>query len=495
MRPAADWFSGYKSPFFDEVFGADGKPRKHYMGVVARFNELGLEDFQRRRALTELAFRNQGITFQVYPVSGTGSDDATVPGDPSGPERPFPLDMLPRVIPAAEWKIIEQGLTQRVKALNLFLNDIYNGQHILADGLIPPSLVLNHPAYYRQVHGIKLPHNAFTHVSGIDLVRDEQGEYRVLEDNLRTPSGVSYVLSNRRVMSRAFPQLLSKSRVRLVESYPDTLLRTLQSLSPRDIPEPTVVLLTPGPFNSAYFEHMFLAQQMGIELVEGPDLFVDEGRVWMRTTAGRKQVDVIYRRIDDDFLDPTVFRPDSALGVSGLVKVYREGRVAVANAIGNGVADDKALYAYVPRIIKYYLHQEPILQNVQTFIGAEPGGADYILSHAAELVIKKVDQSGGYGMLIGPHSSHAQIEEYVKRVRQEPHNFVAQPVVGLSTHPTFADDTATFEPRHIDLRPFILTGEDIKVLPGGLTRVALKRGSLVVNSSQGGGSKDTWVLS
>lgn len=482
MKQAAGWFSGYKSPVFDEVFDADGRPRKHYVEVVNRFNELGLEDFQRRRALTELAFRNQGITFQVY-------------GDPSAAERPFPLDILPRVIPAVEWRVVEQGLIQRVKALNLFLNDIYNGQHILSDNVLPPGLVLNHPQYYRQVHGVKLPHAAFTHVAGIDLVRDEKGQYRVLEDNLRTPSGVSYVLSNRRVMSRAFPQLLSKARVRLVEDYPDMLLDTLKSLSPRDVAEPCVVVLTPGPYNSAYFEHMFLAQQMGVELVEGSDLFVDDGRVWMRTTAGRQQVDVIYRRIDDDFLDPTVFRPDSALGVPGLVKVYREGRVALANAIGNGVTDDKALYAYVPRIIKYYLNQEPILPNVETYIGAEPDEADYILSHATELVIKKVDQSGGYGMLIGPHATRAQVAEYIEKVRADPHNFVAQPVVGLSTSPTYAEDTQTFEPRHIDLRPFVLVGESIKVLPGGLTRVALRRGSLVVNSSQGGGSKDTWVLS
>ncbi len=482
MKQVADWFDSYGSDFFDEVFDLGGKPRKHYAEVIARMVALSPDDFKRRQELTELAFRNQGITFAVY-------------GDPSGPERPFPLDILPRIIPALEWKTVEQGLIQRVKALNMFLQDIYNGQHILADGAIPRDLVLKHPAYYRQVHGIKLPHNAFIHVAGIDLIRDEQGKYRVLEDNLRTPSGVSYVLSNRRVMSRAFPQILSKAKVRLVEDYPDTLLRTLRSLSPRDIPEPNVVVLTPGSFNSAYFEHMFLAQQMGVDLVEGSDLFVDEGRVWMRTTGGRQQVDVIYRRIDDDFLDPTVFRPDSALGVPGLVKVYREGRVALANAIGNGVADDKALYAYVPRIIKYYLNQEPILQNVETFIGGEPDGADYILSHAAELVIKKVDQSGGYGMLIGPHSSQEQVQSYVQKVREEPHNFVAQPVVGLSTHPTFAEDTGRFEPRHIDLRPFVLTGEEIKVLPGGLTRVALRRGSLVVNSSQGGGSKDTWVLS
>ncbi len=482
MKQAASWFSAYRSPVFDEVFDQEGKARKHYSEVVNRFEELASEDFERRRTLSELAFRNQGITFQVY-------------GDPSGLERPFPLDILPRIIPASEWRTVEQGLIQRVKALNMFLQDIYNGQHILADGVIPQSLVLGHPAYYRQVHGVKLAHGAYIHVAGIDLIRDEGGQYRVLEDNLRTPSGVSYVLSNRRVMSRAFPQLLSKARVRLVEDYPDMLLNTLKSLSPRNISEPNVVVLTPGPFNSAYFEHMFLAQQMGVELVEGSDLYVEDGRVWMRSTYGRQQVDVIYRRIDDDFLDPTAFRPDSALGVPGLAHAYREGRVALANAIGNGIADDKALYAYVPRIIKYYLNQEPVLQNVHTYIGAEPDGADYILSHAAELVLKKVDQSGGYGMLIGPHSSKEQIAEYVKKVREEPQAFVAQPMIGLSTHPTFCDDTAAFEPRHIDLRPFILVGESIKVLPGGLTRVALKRGSLVVNSSQGGGSKDTWVLS
>ncbi|MDX2005968.1 MAG: circularly permuted type 2 ATP-grasp protein [Meiothermus sp.] len=482
MKQVADWFEAYNSEFFDEVFDQGGKSRKHYAEVISRLVALSPEDFRRRQALTELAFRNQGITFAVY-------------GDPSGPERPFPLDIVPRIIPAAEWKTVEQGLIQRVKALNLFLQDIYNGQHILSDNVLPQGLVLNHPAYYRQVHGVRLPHGAFTHVAGIDLVRDETGQYRVLEDNLRTPSGVSYVLSNRRVMSRAFPQILSKAKVKLVEDYPDMLLKTLRSLSPRDIAEPNVVILTPGPFNSAYFEHMFLAQQMGVELVEAADLFVDDGRVWMRSTGGRQQVDVIYKRIDDEFIDPTVFRPDSVLGVPGLVKVYREGRVALANAVGNGVADDKALYAYVPRLIKYYLNQEPILPNVQTYIGAERDDLEYILAHAHELVIKKVDQSGGYGMLIGPHSTEEQVAEYVKKVREEPHNFVAQPTLGLSTHPTYAEDTAAFEPRHIDLRPFVLVGEKIQVLPGGLTRVALKRGSLVVNSSQGGGSKDTWVLS
>lgn len=476
---ASRWFEGYRSTTFDEVFAETG-PRKHYGETVRRLDELSPEEFVRRKNITELAFRNQGITFQVY-------------GDPSGPERPFPLDMVPRIIPATEWKLLEKGLVQRVKALNLFLHDIYSKQYILSDSVLPPGLVLNHPAYFRQVFGVKLPHQAYTHVAGIDLVRDQAGQYRVLEDNLRTPSGVSYVLSNRRVMSRAFPQLLAKSKVRLVEDYPDLLLSTLRSLSPRDIPEPTVVVLTPGPFNSAYFEHMFLAQQMGVELVEGPDLYVDEGRVWMRTTAGRQQVDVIYRRIDDEFLDPQAFRSDSVLGVAGLVSVYREGRVALANAIGNGVADDKALYAYVPRLIRYYLNEEAILPNVDTYLGSEADGADYMLSHAAELVIKRVDQSGGYGMLIGPHATAPQVEQFMQKVREAPEQFVAQPVVQLSTHPTYCEDTQCFEPRHIDLRPFVLVGQEIKVLPGGLTRVALRRGSLVVNSSQGGGSKDTWV--
>jgi uncharacterized circularly permuted ATP-grasp superfamily protein len=355
-------------------------------------------------------------------------------------------------------------------------------------------MVLGNPAFRREIHGINLAHNAYTHVAGIDLVRGDDGRYMVLEDNLRVPSGASYMLANRRVMTRLFPQLLTGRRVQLVEQYPDMLLRTLQSLSPRDLSHPTVVLLSPGPYNSAYFEHVSLAQQMGIEIVEGSDLYVDDGLVWMRTTQGRQQVDVIYRRVDDDFLDPVVFRPDSLLGVAGLVDVYSQGKVALANAIGTGVADDKAVYAYVPALINYYLNEEPILANIPTYLGSNPEHLAHILSHAHELVIKRVDQSGGYGMLIGPAASEEQVEAYLKNVRYEAGRYIAQPVVGLSTHPTYADDTKRFEPRHIDLRPFVLVGEDITVVPGGLTRVALRRGSLVVNSSQGGGSKDTWVV-
>ncbi|ACO47643.1 circularly permuted type 2 ATP-grasp protein [Deinococcus deserti] len=466
--------------FFDEMFTPQGQVRPHYQGVLSYFRRLGTTEFQRRQALMDLAFRNQGITFTVY-------------GDSAGVERTFPFDPVPRIIPASEWSALEAGLKQRVKALNAFLRDVYSDGQILKDGIIPRELVYTSSNFRREVHGLQVPLGIYTHIVGSDLIRDEQGRYLVLEDNLRSPSGVSYLLANRQAMTRIFPGMFERQGVRTVDHYTTALLGVLSSLSPR-APEATVVVLTPGMYNSAYFEHAYLAQQMGVELVEGRDLFVDGGRVWMRTTSGRTQVDVIYRRIDDDFLDPLTFRRDSALGVPGLVEVYRQGRVAIANAIGAGVADDKAVYAYVPRMIEYYLGEQPLLDNVPTFLGWNPDHLAYMLDNAAELVIKAVGEAGGYGMLIGPAATREETEDFLKNVRANPRNYIAQPVIGLSRHPTFYPDARAFEPAHVDLRPYILVGQEVTIVPGGLTRVALRRGSLVVNSSQGGGSKDTWVL-
>ncbi|WP_102127910.1 circularly permuted type 2 ATP-grasp protein [Deinococcus planocerae] len=467
------------SRFFDEMFGQGGTVRPHYQGIREYLAAQGVEEFGRRHRLLDLAFRNQGITFTVY-------------GDSQGTERTFPFDPVPRVIPASEWAHVEAGLTQRVRALNAFLGDIYSQAQILGDGVIPSELVYTSAHFRREVHGIRVPLGLYTHIVGTDLIRNEQGEYLVLEDNLRSPSGVSYLLANRQAMTRIYPGMFRGQGVRPVGHYTSTLLHLLQSLSPRE--NGTVVVLTPGMYNSAYFEHAYLAQQMGVELVEGRDLFVDAGRVWMRTTGGRRQVDVIYRRIDDDFLDPLTFRPDSALGVAGLVEVYRQGRVAIANAIGTGVADDKAVYAYVPEMIRYYLNEEPLLNNVPTFLGWNPDHLEYMLAHADELVFKGVGEAGGYGMLLGPYATREEVEAYLVKVRSAPREFIAQPVVGLSRHPTFYPDSGEFEPAHVDLRPYILCGQEVTIVPGGLTRVALRRGSLVVNSSQGGGSKDTWVL-
>ncbi|TSA82441.1 circularly permuted type 2 ATP-grasp protein [Deinococcus detaillensis] len=466
--------------FFDEMFTPDGAVRPHYQGVQAYLERLGVPEFERRRSLLDLAFRNQGITFTVY-------------GDSAGTERTFPFDPVPRIIPASEWATLEAGLTQRVKALNAFLRDIYSDAQILKEGIIPSELVYSSSHFRREVHGLKVPLGVYTHIVGSDLIRDEQGNYLVLEDNLRSPSGVSYLLANRAAMTRIYPGMFDSQGVRTVQHYPNELLRVLSSLSPR-APEATVVLLTPGMYNSAYFEHAYLAQQMGVELVEGRDLFVDNGRVWMRTTNGRTQVDVIYRRVDDEFLDPLTFRRDSALGVPGLVEVYRQGRVAIANAIGAGVADDKAVYAYVPQMIEYYLGEKAILGNVPTYLGWDKDQLGYILENASELVIKAVGEAGGYGMLIGPASTQQEVADFLVQVRENPRNYIGQPVVGLSRHPTFYTDSGDFEAAHVDLRPYILVGKDVSIIPGGLTRVALKRGSLVVNSSQGGGSKDTWVL-
>ncbi len=467
--------------FFDEMFEAPQRVRPHYASVLERLNAMGRAEFERRRSISDLAFRNQGITFTVY-------------GDAAGTERTFPFDPVPRVIPADEWDLIERGLTQRVRALNAFLNDVYGAQEILKDEVVPRELVLSCPNFRREVHGVQLPLGVYTHIVGTDLIRDERGQYMVLEDNLRTPSGVSYVLANRTAMTRILPHLFEGQGVRPVQHYTTALLELLRSLSPRDIEDPTIVVLTPGQYNSAYFEHAFLAQQMGVELVEGRDLFVAEGRVWMRTTSGREQVDVIYRRVDDDFLDPLTFKPDSMLGLAGLIEVYRQGRVALANAVGAGVADDKAIYAYAPKMIEYYLSEKAILPNVPTHLGWDPAGLEEICSRAHELVIKAVGEAGGYGMLVGPASSKAEITEYLRKVEANPRNYIAQPTIGLSRHPTYYPDSGRFEPCHVDLRPYILVGEQVTIIPGGLTRVALKRGSLVVNSSQGGGSKDTWVL-
>ncbi|MEZ4629478.1 MAG: circularly permuted type 2 ATP-grasp protein [Deinococcales bacterium] len=477
-----DIFSYPLGTFFDEAFAQPAYPRGHYASVIKGFKAYGEAEFQRRLSLTELAFLHQGITFTVY-------------GDERGTERTFPFDPFPRIIRASEWGLLEQGLKQRVKAINLFLKDLYSEQAILKDGIIPENLILKNPNYRQQMQGIQLVHDVYTHVVGCDLIRDNEGTFRILEDNLRSPSGVSYMLANRSVMARSFPKLLEGLKVRPIAHYPLELLKMLRSLSPRDIARPTIVVLTPGQYNSAYFEHAFLAQQMGVTLVEGRDLFVSDGRLWMRTTKGREQVDVVYRRIDDNFLDPTVFNPESMLGVAGLIEVYKAGHVALANAVGAGVADDKATYAYIPAVIKYYLAEEPLIANVDTFLADNPDELDYIISHVEKLVIKEVGGAGGYGMLIGSEADEAKRQTFLNHVKANPSNYIAQPIIQLSRHPTYYADSKRFEPCHIDLRPYILSGEEITLVPGGLTRVALKRGSLVVNSSQGGGSKDTWVLS
>src|SRR3989441_3967269 len=424
-------------------------------------------------------FRNHGITFAVYP-------------DAQGNEKVFPFDIIPRVIAAETWKRLEAGLKQRLTALNLFLEDVYGRKLILKDRGVPPEIVLSSPQYMREVEGLPVPHGIHCHIAGIDLVRDEKGEFYVLEDNLRTPSGVSYVLANRHVMKRVLPDLFAGHPVRPIEGYVHELIRHLRWLAPAGVEDPTIVLLTPGINNAAYYEHLYLAKQMGIELVEGTDLVVDQDQVFMRTTRGLRPVHVIYRRIDDEWLDPIFGRQESLVGVAGLINAYRAGNVAIANALGNGVADDKAVYALVPRIVKYYLDEDPILPNVETYLCAIESDRRYVVEHLDDLVVKTVDASGGYGMLIGPASSKAEREEFRRRIVAAPRSFIAQPVVALSVQPVF--DGGTLRPGHQDLRPFILTGPDVYVTPGGLTRVALKPGSLVVNSSQGGGSRDTWVM-
>ncbi len=465
--------------FYDEMVSGDGSIRPHYRRFVERFNLLKRDEFDQKRHAIDLAFLRQGITFSVY-------------GDEAGAERIFPFDLIPRIIPASEWARVEAGLIQRITALNLFLDDIYHGQKILKEGVIPPFYVLSARHFRREFVNFQVSKDIYMHICGTDLIRDRNGNYLVLEDNGRCPSGVSYVLENRRTMRRTFAGFFEAVGVRGVADYTDMLLRTLLHIAPAGVAEPTVVLLTPGPYNSAYFEHTYLARQMGIEIVEGRDLVVRDARVFMRTTKGLRPVHVIYRRIDDDFLDPTVFRKDSTLGVPGLIHAYRAGNVSLANSIGTGVADDKVMYYFVPRIIKFYLGQDPILENVPTYLASEEQDRAYMVEHLDQLVVKAANESGGYGMLMGPHATKAERDEFRDRILADSRNYIAQPMVALSRHPTYGD--GTFEGRHIDLRPFILSGEKIHVLPGGLTRVALRKGSLVVNSSQGGGSKDTWVL-
>jgi uncharacterized circularly permuted ATP-grasp superfamily protein len=462
------------------MFAGSGGTRKHYARFLDLIEQLQPGELEEKQRTLDLAFLRQGVTFNVY-------------GDSQGAERIFPFDPMPRIIPASEWKRIEAGLAQRITALNLFLHDIYHEQRILKEGVIPSFYVLSARHFRREFMNFPVPRDIYVHICGTDLIRDRDGNYLVLEDNLRCPSGVSYVLENRSVMKRAFPGMFESIGVRPVDSYPADLLRTLRHISPQGVADPTVVLLTPGVYNSAYFEHTFLARQMGIQIVEGSDLIVRDSRVFMRTTKGLQPVHVIYRRIDDDFLDPLVFRKDSMLGVPGLINAYRAGNVSLANSIGTGVADDKVIYYFVPRIIKFYLGEDPILDNVPTYLASEGQDKNYILEHLEELVVKAANESGGYGMLMGPKATREEIEKFRELIEAEPRNYIAQPVVSLSRHPTHLGG-GNFEGRHIDLRPFILCGEKTTIMPGGLTRVALRKGSLVVNSSQGGGSKDTWVL-
>ncbi len=469
----------YLDAAYDEMFDAEGHPRVAYQELYHRMLEMPSESLLQRQQAANMSFLNQGITFTVY-NSGEGT------------ERIWPYDLLPRIVTGTEWDTIERGLTQRITALNLFLQDIYHDGHILADKVVPRSLIYSCRHYRHEMRGLHVPHNTYIAIVGSDQVRLPDGRFAVLEDNLRVPSGVSYMLTNRRVMKHVFPSLFGSYTVRPIDHYGPALLNTLLSLAPVGQAEPTIVLLTPGAYNSAYYEHTFLARLMGIELVEGRDLLVHDNVVYMRTTAGLRRVDVIYRRIDDDFLDPLAFRADSTLGVPGLLNAYRAGNVALANAIGTGVADDKAVYAYVPEIIRYYLHEEPILPNIETYLLSNEEHQKYVIEHLDELVVKAVGESGGYGMLIGPYSTAEQREEFRHAILANPRNYIAQPTLALSRGPCIID--GEIEPRHLDLRPFILYGEQITIVPGGLTRVALKRGSLVVNSSQGGGSKDTWVL-
>jgi uncharacterized circularly permuted ATP-grasp superfamily protein len=466
---------------YDEMFAGQGEIRPQYQELLEALTSIPRDELQRRKRSADVSFLTQGITFTVY-------------GREEGTERIFPYDLLPRVITSQEWAHIEKGLTQRITALNLFLHDIYNEGKILNEGFVPREIVYSCQHFRRQMRGLQVPRNVYIAVAGTDLLRMQDGEFVVLEDNLRVPSGVSYMLTNRRIMKRTFPLLFRAYAVRPIEHYTQALLSTLKSIAPEGRPEPSIVLLTPGVYNSAYFEHTYLARQMGIELVEGRDLVIHDNIVYMRTTAGLKRVDVIYRRVDDDFIDPLAFRADSILGVAGLFNAYRAGNVTLANAFGTGVADDKALYAYVPQIIKYYLGEAPILNNVETYLMTDPVQRRYVLENIDKLVVKAVGESGGYGMLIGPHSSKAQQEEFKRHIEANPRNYIAQPTLDFSRAPCLQED-GSIQPRHVDLRPYILFGDKVTIVPGGLTRVALRKGSLVVNSSQGGGSKDTWVLS
>src|SRR5579862_9256434 len=477
-------FEGYDTGgFYDEMFSEPGCPRPQYTKLFQKLAAMAPEQFEERRKLADLSFLIQGITFTVY-------------SDGRGTERLFPFDLIPRILPRSEWERIDKGLSQRVMALNLFLQDVYGPQLIFKDRRISRSLVYSCPHFRREVIGVEVPRGIHTHICGIDLVRDSKtGEFCVLEDNVRTPSGISYVLENRLVMTRTLPEAFQACEVLPVHHYPAELSRVLHSLSPRGPSDAQIALLTPGIYNSAYFEHSFLAQQMGIQLVEGRDLIVDGGIVYTKTIRGLKRVDVIYRRVDDEFLDSLTFRSDSLLGVPGLMGAYRAGNVALANAVGNGVADDKAIYAYVPEFIRYYLGEEPVLKTVETYLCANPADLGYVLDHLPQLVVKAVGESGGYGMLMGPAADRAKILEFAERLRANPRNYIAQPVVGLSRVPSYDSSNGSVAGRHVDLRPYCLyDGEKVTIVPGGLTRVALQPNSLIVNSSQGGGSKDTWVL-
>ncbi|MBX7149319.1 circularly permuted type 2 ATP-grasp protein [bacterium] len=467
---------------FNEMYGAEGLPRTVYQKLHAFLKNLPAKELLKRAQHANMAFLTKGVTYTVY-------------GDSSGLEKIIPFDIMPRILDAQEWDLLEKGLAQRIRALNLFLADIYHEQHIIRDGIIPSDLIFNNPLYRPEMKGVRVPGDVYISIAGIDIIRDHEGGYYVLEDNARCPSGVSYVLENREVMQKIFPELFNLYSVEPVSSYTRDLLTTLSSLMPTEV-RPNIVLLTPGIFNSAYYEHAFLAANMGIQLVEGQDLVVKRKKVYMKTTCGLERIDVIYRRIDEDFLDPDVFRSDSQLGVPGLFECFKEGNVALANSIGTGIADDKAVYSFVPQMIKYYLNEKPLIANVETFLMRDIESREYVLNHLEEFVVKPTGGSGGYGMLIGSAASKNEREAFACKVLQNPEAYIAQKIIQLSCHPTFIGETSTFEPRHIDLRPFVLTeaGGDIRFLPGGLSRVALTRGSLVVNSSQGGGGKDTWVL-
>ncbi|MGD9608037.1 MAG: circularly permuted type 2 ATP-grasp protein [Desulfovibrionaceae bacterium] len=480
MPPKMDFADYDLGPFYDEMFEAPGRPRPGCRMLYEKILSLPAGEVLARQSAAEQALYDMGITFTVY-----GHEDGT--------EKIFPFDIIPRVIKASEWDVLERGLIQRITALNLFIDDVYHQGRIVSDGIVPRSVVETSSGYFKECQGLNPPRGVWCHITGTDLVRDTSGRFLVLEDNLRCPSGVSYVLANRRILKRAFPQVFEAINIRTVDDYPPLLLDMLQAIAPsRGDGRPTAALLTPGVFNSAYFEHTFLAQQAGIELVEGRDLVVMDGSVHMRTTKGLTRVDVIYRRVGEDFLDPKVFRPDSVLGVPGIMEAYKAGNVALANAPGTGVADDKVVYAYVPRMIRYYLDQDPIIDNVETYLCWEDRQREHVLDNLETMVVKAAAESGGYGMLVGPSSTRKEREAFADKIKANPRNYIAQPTVGLSRCPVIVDDH--FEGRHVDLRPYILYGEDIRVIPGGLTRVALRKGSLVVNSSQGGGSKDTWVL-
>lgn len=479
---ATDLFNGYpsSSTVWDEMC-SDEEIRNHYQNVYNFLRSIPQEELKQKEEFSKKLFMSQGVTFTVY-SSGEGI------------EKIFPFDIIPRIITAQEWDFIERGIKQRLNALNLFLKDVYSNQFILKDGVVPAELIYSCPHYLREMQGLRVPYDIYVHIAGIDLIRNYDGTFYVLEDNLRTPSGVSYMIENREITKRIFPDLIPKNGVRPVTHYPNVLHRNLSAMSPRAVSNPNVVLLTPGIYNSAYFEHTTLARLMGVELVEGRDLVVDNQKVFMKTTEGLQQVDVIYRRVDDDFLDPLVFNPQSTLGVSGILSAYRKGNVAIVNAVGNGVADDKAIYVYVPDMIRYYLNEEPLLKNVPTYRLDNPDELEYTLANIQKMVIKKTNESGGYGMLMGHTASEQEINAYKKEILKEPRQFISQPIISLSTAPCFID--GKIQPRRLDLRPFALCGPSgIEIVPGGLTRVALREGSLVVNSSQGGGSKDTWVLS